>query len=52
MRVGPTLRALVTTPLRLVSATGPFLAYGGAVEAFGGRRLCRGGTGTTLEYAP
>ena len=33
MRVGPTLRALVTTPLRLGSATGPFLAYGGAVEA-------------------
>jgi len=33
MRVGPTLRALVTTPLRLGSATGPFLSYGGAVEA-------------------
>ena len=33
MRVGPTLRALVTTPLRLGSATGPFLHYGGAVEA-------------------
>lgn len=32
-RVGPTLRALVTTPLRLGSATGPFLSYGGAVEA-------------------
>ena len=33
MRVGPTLRALVTTPLRLGAATGPFLSYGGAVEA-------------------
>ncbi len=33
MRVGPTLRALVTTPLRLGSATGAFLSYGGAVEA-------------------
>ena len=33
MRVGPTLRALVTTPLRLGAATGPFLAYGRAVEA-------------------
>jgi ribosomal protein S18 acetylase RimI-like enzyme len=33
MRVGATLRALVTTPLRLGSATGPFLSYGGAVEA-------------------
>jgi ribosomal protein S18 acetylase RimI-like enzyme len=33
MRVGPTLRALVTTPIRLGSATGPFLSYGGAVEA-------------------
>jgi ribosomal protein S18 acetylase RimI-like enzyme len=32
MRVGPTLRALVTTPLRLGGATGPFLAYGRAVE--------------------
>jgi ribosomal protein S18 acetylase RimI-like enzyme len=32
MRVGPTLRALVTTPIRLGSATGPFLAYGRAVE--------------------
>ena len=32
MRVGPTLRALVTTPLRLGAATGPFLAYGRAVE--------------------
>jgi ribosomal protein S18 acetylase RimI-like enzyme len=32
MRVGPTLRALVTTPLRLGSATAPFLAYGRAVE--------------------
>jgi ribosomal protein S18 acetylase RimI-like enzyme len=33
MRVGPTLRALVTTPFRLGSATGPFLAYGRAVES-------------------
>ena len=33
MRVGPTLRALVTTPLRLGSATSHFLAYGRAVEA-------------------
>lgn len=33
MRVGPTLRALVTTPLRLGPALGPFLAYGRAVEA-------------------
>jgi ribosomal protein S18 acetylase RimI-like enzyme len=33
MRIGPTLRALVTTPLRLGSALGPFLSYGGAVEA-------------------
>ena len=32
-RVGPTLRALVTTPLRLGTATGSFLAYGSAVEA-------------------
>jgi ribosomal protein S18 acetylase RimI-like enzyme len=32
MRVGPTLRALVTTPFRLGSAIGPFLAYGRAVE--------------------
>jgi ribosomal protein S18 acetylase RimI-like enzyme len=32
MRVGPTLRALVTTPLRLGGATPPFLAYGRAVE--------------------
>jgi ribosomal protein S18 acetylase RimI-like enzyme len=32
MRVGPTLRALVTTPLRLGAATGSFLAYGRAVE--------------------
>jgi len=32
MRIGPTLRALVTTPLRLGAATGPFLAYGRAVE--------------------
>jgi ribosomal protein S18 acetylase RimI-like enzyme len=33
MRVGPTLRALVTTPFRLGAATAPFLAYGRAVEA-------------------
>jgi ribosomal protein S18 acetylase RimI-like enzyme len=32
MRVGSTLRALVTVPLRLGNATGPFLAYGRAVE--------------------
>jgi len=32
MRIGPTLRALVTTPLRLGSATTQFLAYGRAVE--------------------
>jgi ribosomal protein S18 acetylase RimI-like enzyme len=32
MRVGPTLKALVTTPFRLGSAIGPFLAYGRAVE--------------------
>jgi ribosomal protein S18 acetylase RimI-like enzyme len=32
MRIVPTLRALVTTPLRLGMATGPFLAYGKAVE--------------------
>ena len=33
INVGPTLRALVSTPLRLGAATGPFLAYGRAVEA-------------------
>src|SRR5438067_2823079 len=33
MRVGPMLRALVTTPFRLGSAIAPFLAYGRAVEA-------------------
>ena len=33
MRVGATLRALVTTPLRLGGATPQFLAYGRAVEA-------------------
>jgi ribosomal protein S18 acetylase RimI-like enzyme len=33
MRVGPTLRALVTTPMRLGAAIGPFLSYGRAVEA-------------------
>ncbi len=32
MRMGPTLRALVTTPFRLGAATTPFLAYGRAVE--------------------
>ncbi len=32
MRVGAMLRALVTTPPRLGRATGPFLAYGRAVE--------------------
>ena len=32
MRVGPALRALVLTPFRLGAATGPFLAYGRAVE--------------------
>jgi len=32
-RIAPTLKALVATPLRLGSATGPFLAYGRAVEA-------------------
>jgi ribosomal protein S18 acetylase RimI-like enzyme len=32
MRVAATLRALVTTPLRLGATTGPFLAYGRAVE--------------------
>jgi ribosomal protein S18 acetylase RimI-like enzyme len=33
MRVGATVRALVTTPFRLGAATTPFLAYGRAVEA-------------------
>jgi ribosomal protein S18 acetylase RimI-like enzyme len=33
MRVGATLRALVTTPIRLGAATAQFLAYGRAVEA-------------------
>lgn len=33
MRVGPMLKALVTTPFRLGSAMAPFLAYGRAVEA-------------------
>ena len=32
MRVAATLRALVTTPFRLGTAIGPFLAYGRAVE--------------------
>jgi ribosomal protein S18 acetylase RimI-like enzyme len=33
MRIGPTLKALVTTPFRLGAAITPFLAYGRAVEA-------------------
>src|SRR3954467_6354328 len=33
MRGAPTLRALVTTPVRLGTATTQFLAYGRAVEA-------------------
>ena len=33
MRVGPTLKALVTTPFRLGTAIAPFLAYGRAVES-------------------
>ena len=33
MRVGPTLKALVTTPFRLGAAIAPFLAYGRAVES-------------------
>jgi ribosomal protein S18 acetylase RimI-like enzyme len=37
MRVGATLRALVTTPLRLREATGRFLAYGRAVEGLRAR---------------
>ncbi len=32
MRVAPTIRALLSTPLRLREATGRFLAYGRAVE--------------------
>jgi ribosomal protein S18 acetylase RimI-like enzyme len=32
MRVGATLRALVSVPMRLGASTGPFLAYGRAVE--------------------
>src|SRR5690242_7180251 len=32
LKIAATLRALVTTPLRLGTATGPFLAYGRAVE--------------------
>src|SRR5262249_44183609 len=36
MRVGPTLKALVTTPFRLGSAIAPFFAYGRAVEALRG----------------
>jgi ribosomal protein S18 acetylase RimI-like enzyme len=32
MRIGPTLRALVTTPFHLGAATGLFLTYGRAVE--------------------
>ncbi len=37
MRVAPTLRALLTTPLRLRDATTRFLAYGRAVEAMRSR---------------
>jgi ribosomal protein S18 acetylase RimI-like enzyme len=33
MRVAATLRAMLATPLRLGAATGPFLAYGRAVES-------------------
>jgi ribosomal protein S18 acetylase RimI-like enzyme len=33
MRVGPTVKALVTTPFKLGRALTPFLAYGRAVEA-------------------
>jgi len=36
LRIGPTLRALVTTPLRLGSATTQFLSYGRAVELMRG----------------
>lgn len=32
VRIGPTLRALATTPFKLGAATGAFLAYGRAVE--------------------
>jgi ribosomal protein S18 acetylase RimI-like enzyme len=39
MRVGPTLKALVTTPFRLGSAIGPFLAYGRAVESLRGEAM-------------
>jgi ribosomal protein S18 acetylase RimI-like enzyme len=37
MRVGPALRALVATPLRLGSASGRFFAYGRAVESLRAR---------------
>jgi len=37
MRVGPTLRALALTPLRLGATTGRFLAYGRAVESMRAR---------------
>jgi ribosomal protein S18 acetylase RimI-like enzyme len=37
MRVAPTLRALVATPLRLRDATGRFLSYGRSVEALRAR---------------
>ena len=40
-RVGPTLRALLATPLRLREATGRFLAYGRAVESLRSR-VCPG----------
>jgi ribosomal protein S18 acetylase RimI-like enzyme len=33
MRVGPTLRALATTPFKLGKSMAPFLAYGRAVES-------------------
>jgi ribosomal protein S18 acetylase RimI-like enzyme len=41
MRIGATLRALVTTPLRLRDATARFLAYGRAVEALRARAAPR-----------
>jgi len=37
MRVGPALRALVATPLRLGAASGRFFAYGRAVESLRAR---------------
>ena len=47
MRVGPTLRALVTTPLRLGAATGPFLAYGARGRGAPRRGDARRRTGTS-----